>query len=195
MARAMKRNLCLGVLLLFLICINSTVLAASSLEGFAGAPWASREQVQAAIAEKGFMPLEQIPGVSDKYKGSFAGHPDELKFSFHKNVFYNGKAIIRDIPAPQELGRVASSFEDIKKLFIAKYGQASLEYTFGDVREDRIGFAAKWNNLATAATPTGQVSIFLAGIKKRPQIDFYGIIVTYDIGKAWAGLKVDGGSI
>lgn len=81
------------------------VYAGPAVEGFSGVPWgASREQVQAAMAEKGFTLLEQIPGVADKYKGSFAGHAAELKFFFHKNLFYSGEAIIRDIPAPEELG-------------------------------------------------------------------------------------------
>jgi len=183
---------------LFFLLLSSSaisVCAAPVVDGFAGVPWgATQEQVQVAMTEKGFAFLGQTPGGRDKYNGTFAGHPAELQFSFNKNLFYCGEARIQDMPAPEEIWSVAGSFEDIKRMFVAKYGPANVEYTLGDER-DRLGFGARWENLTAAATPKGIVSIDIRCLKKRQQTQFYGIIITYNIGVAWAGMKADGGGI
>jgi len=48
---------------------------------------ASREQVQAAIAEKGYTLLEQgAKPAYEKYRGTFAGHPAELRFFYERSL-------------------------------------------------------------------------------------------------------------
>ena len=179
----------------FLLMLQTIGYAAPAVEGFAGVPWGtSREQSQKLMAEKGFTSLGQADGFSDKYKGVFAGHPAELKLTYTKDVFYCGEAIIKDMPAPEILWSMSDFFDDMKKLFVAKYGAANAEYTLGE-GENLLGFGARWENLAAADNPAGQAYIDIRGIKKRPQSDFWGIIITYNIGLSWATFKADGGNI
>lgn len=183
------------LMMVFLLMLQTTGYASSAVEGFAGISWGtSREQSQKLMAEKGFTYLGQADDFSDKYKGIFAGHPAELKLTYTKDIFYCGEANIKDMPAPEIAWSMSDSVDDMKKLFIAKYGPANVEYTLGE-GENLLGFGARWENLATATNPAGQAYIDIRGIKKRPQTDFWGIIITYNIGASWAMLKADGSNI
>lgn len=93
MARATKRNFCLGILLVFLISINSNALAASSPEGFVGVPWgASRSQVKQLMNERGWERCTDSPQTEEVFKGSFNGLSGDLHFVIVGNALVEGAA-------------------------------------------------------------------------------------------------------
>jgi hypothetical protein len=186
----------LALLAVSVVMFSGVAWADGTCEGFVGVPWgASKEQVQAAMANKGFPLIEHWTSDCDVYRGTFAGYPAELKFFFEKNVFYSGRAefLDRTSTEPQQAGLV---YEEIKRLFQAKYGLYNYELCTGTgcdkarAHDDYNRFCT-WKDITSTATSHGTVEI---GINRWASdtldIKFY-IRVTYRISKQWAPLKTD----
>ena len=158
-----------------------SVYAAPPVDGFIGVPWgASREQVQTAMAEKGFALIGLNLDRGDTYKGNFAGYPAELYFEFLNNVFYKGSARLLDLRSPNY-----EAYFGLKGLISAKYMQVGRE------EKEKKCFQSLWLDLPAMATPAGKVSIFLTSGCDRSERAW----IVYDITQAWARFKASGGSI
>ena len=187
----MKGKLSILVVLfsLLLMCFTVSAYAAPpAVDGFAGALWgASREQVQAAMAEKGFTLIGK-----DMFKGTFVGHSATLYFSYEKNRFIEGQATFLDVDSLQSPFLAKTYYDEIKGLYAAKYGHAIKELEFSDM-ESWYGEIVEWDLTATA-TPPGLVTILVIVFENEKHKDF-GVYVKCGIGEAWANLKADGSGI
>ena len=179
------------IVLSLLLATRMTCFAAPPpVDGFMGAPWgASRQQVEAAMAEKGFALIEQrADGVVDRYRGVFADHPAELLFRYNKNVFYYGEAHLLDAQG-KGLDAALDAYHAMARLLTAKYGPPDRK-DYGvvpgpDKKEKIVNGFSEWDNIPTTATPSGHVKISVVG----GYIGTHDVRVSYDIGETWTLLK------
>lgn len=191
--KTMRRVFVILTVLSFLLALQVTSYAAPPVEGFMGVPWgASRQQVQKAMEERGFKLLEQrADGVVDTYQGTFTGQPAELNFQYEKNVFFYGSAAFLHVKG-QSLDAALAYYQELKGLLTNKYG-VPMVYADEYGREK----VSRWEGLAAAATPPGQVSIQLmygkvfygTGYLGNGLYQATGVAVNYGIGSAWARQK------
>ena len=160
-----------------------------AVDGFLGVPWgASKAQVQAAMAKKGFALLKQVSAEEDVYQGTFAGHPAELTFYYKKNVFYCGSAFLQ--PGGENV--VESTYYEMVELCKAKYGRPDKmrDYMPGLI----MAGTCVWKDMPATATPPGKVDIFIVGGKPGSRgEERLGVRVQFEIGMGWALLKTVNG--
>jgi hypothetical protein len=166
-----------------------------AVDGFIGVPWgASRAQVQAAMAKKGFTLLEQrADGVFDRYTGTFAGHPAELEFSYEKNVFHYGQAELLDAQMENwgpRTNAMVMIYREMVQVLAAKYGPP--DETYIDVPGENRAVASVWENIPTTATPPGKVAITIYG-KAGNLRNMFTVRVDYSINRGWALQKTGKG--
>jgi hypothetical protein len=192
----MQKLLCTMIALSLLLVTQMTSYAAPPpVDGFVGVPWgASRQQVAAAMAEKGFILLEQrADGSIDKYQGTFAGQPAELEFWYEKNVFYRGEAAFLHVK-DKDFYVVKAYYIELRDLLTAKYGSPREVTSIGS---KPISYSI-WEHLSATATPPGRVAI---QVREGPALfgtgpslgnnlyQAHSVIVVYDIGASWARIK------
>lgn len=130
MLNIFKSAIVLGVMLL----LQATSYAAPPVEGFMGVPWsASRQQVDAAMAEQGFIKLAKPdwcatvpanhlcdPGLVN-YDGRFGGERAEIRFLFQNKELYRGWVMLTASQTTRLIDQV-NAYTRIKTLLTEKYG-------------------------------------------------------------------------
>lgn len=194
----------MGFVAICLLLWTAPLYAAPKVDGFSGVPWgASQEQIKAAMMKKGFTLLGQKKDSFykfDRYKGTFAGFPAELTFYYEKNIFYRGAANILNVLNSNSRQQFEAYYNDIKRLFIAKYGAPNEDSELSDGKGNWIGYFAKWNDLPAVANPPGLVKTYIgcgrgAIWDEIEQRISSGLCINFSIGEAWARLKATGGGI
>jgi len=132
----MKSKVSILVILfsLVLMCFTVSAYAAPSVEGFMGVPWgASRQQVEAAMAEQGFEKLAKPEFCSSfpqdprcdpnllRYSGQFAGEQAEVNCSIQNKAMVKGWVSIKSF-VPFNLTGQMYSYTRIRGLLTQKYG-------------------------------------------------------------------------
>ena len=133
----MKSKVSILVIIFFLVLMSFTVsvsAAPPAVEGFMGVPWgASRQQVEAAMAEQGFEKLARPEFCSSfpqdprcdptllRYSGQFAGEQAEINYSFQNKAMVKGWVSIKSF-VPFNLTGQMDSYTRIRGLLTQKYG-------------------------------------------------------------------------
>lgn len=135
----MRKALDVVIALCLLLLLQATVFAAPPVEGFIGLPWgSSREQVDNAMAEQGFIKLAKpdwcatVPGnaLCDpglvNYDGRFAGDRAEIRFLFQNKALYRGWVILSSSETIYLQDQV-NAFRNMKGLLTEKYGSPTTD--------------------------------------------------------------------
>ena len=173
-----------------------------AVDGFLGVPWgASKAQVQAAMAKKGFTLLEHRGDSGDVYWGPFnviRDYPATFDFIFEDNVFYAVNVQILPSQKAENPYRLVMDWHwSVYQALKEKYGPpdewaAPIE----DINGMHAHHAYQWENIPTTVTPPGKVTISInsnSGICLPPIPSSYSsaacITLWYSIGKRWARQK------